>query len=131
MNAFGRADPAKPPTAAIAAFGFALLYAGFTLFVQLPILLSHPASPLAEQQAAARIGAIIGVVIECAAIVALGFGILKKKVWAAWSLFALAVLEVMVNLVQRNISNAVLPLILLALVVWTVNSLRAQANSQL
>lgn len=96
--------------------------------MQLPILLSRPTPALAEREAAVRLGAAIGVVIECVVITALGFGILKKKVWAVWSLFVLAVIELVLNLLRQEIRNAALPLILLSLVLWTANSLRARAN---
>ena len=118
----------KPPTAAIAAFAFALLYVGFSLLTQLPILLSRPV-PTA-QQTAARAGAIVGVVIECVVIAALGFGILKKRVWAAWSLLAIAVIELLLSLLRQDIGNAILPLILLSLALWAATSLRVHPNDE-
>src|SRR5215472_11787863 len=114
----------KPPSAAIAAFVFTLLYVAIALSIQLPALLSRHIPPAAKREAAARTGAIVGVVIECAGITALGFGILKKKVWAAWLLLALAVMELIVGLARQNIVNTVLPLILGSLAWWAANSLR-------
>jgi hypothetical protein len=120
----------KTPSAAIAAFVFTLLYVGIVLSTQLPVLLSRPIPPGAKREAAVRTGAIVGVVIECAGITALGFGILKKRVWAAWLLFALAVMEIMVGLARQNIINTVLPLILGSLALWAANSLRAQMHNE-
>jgi len=130
MNAFGRADPAKPPpAAAIAVFAFALLYVGLSLFTELPILLSRPAPPITEPQEAARIGAIVGVIAECAGITVLGFAILKKRAWAAWLLFVLAVIEIVLRLARQNIINAFLPLILGSLALWAASSLRTQPKA--
>ena len=120
----------KTPSAAIAAFVFTLLYVGIALSIQLPVLLSRHIPPASEREAAARTGAIVGVVIECAGITALGFGILKKKVWAAWLLLALAVMELMVGLARQNIVNTVLPLILGSLAVWAAYSLRTQTSNE-
>jgi hypothetical protein len=120
----------KTPSAAIAAFGFTLLYVGIALSTQLPVLLSRPIPPGSEREAAARTGAIVGIIIECAGIMALGFGILKKRVWAAWLLFALAIMEIMFVLVRQNFINAPLPLILGSLALWAAASLRAQAHNE-
>jgi hypothetical protein len=120
----------KTPSAAIAAFVFTLLYVGISLSTQLPVLLSRPIPPSAEREAAVRTGAIVGVMIECAGITALGFGILRKRVWAAWLLFALAIMELMFSLVRQNIINTVLPLILGSLALWAANSLRAQMRDE-
>lgn len=114
----------KRAPAAVAAFAFALIYVGFILLTQLPFLLSRPIPTGAEREAAARTGAILGVMIECAVIAALGLGILQKKVWAAWSLFVLALVEMMLTLVQRNLSGLLLPLILGSLALWAAISLR-------
>jgi len=120
----------KPPAAAIAVFAFALLYVGVALVTQLPTLLSRPLLPIAEREAAARTGAIAGVITECAAIAALGFAILKKRVWAAWLLFVIAVIEIMFTLAQQQIINAVLPLILGSLALWAAGSLRTQTTAE-
>jgi hypothetical protein len=119
----------KRAPAAVAAFAFALLYVGFVLLTQLPFLLSRPIPAGAERDAAVRTGAILGLMIECAAIAALGLGILKRKVWAAWSLFVLAVVEIMLTLVQRDLRGLLLPLILGSLALWAANSLRADEAS--
>jgi len=124
------ANEGRPPTVAIAAFAFALLYVGFVLLMQLPILVSRPIPPAAEQERAVRTGAIVGVTIECVAITALGFGILKKRVWAAWVLFVLAAMEIMLALARQDFINGVLPLILGSLALWAAYSLRAQTNER-
>lgn len=118
----------KPPATAIAAFAFALLYVGVALLTQLPILLSRPLPSATEREAAARTGAIVGVIIECTAITGLGFAILKRRTWAAWLLFVLAAIEIMLTLARQSISNAVLPLILGSLALWAGRSLRLNAR---
>jgi hypothetical protein len=125
MAAEGKAD-----SAATAAFAFALLYAGSTLLVQLPILMSRALPPSAQREAAMRTGAIVGLAVECALIAALGFGILRKRVWAAWLLFAITAIELTISLLRGDIKNAILPLILLVLVLWAITSLRTQKNAE-
>jgi hypothetical protein len=114
----------KAPAATIAAFAFALLYVGFILLVQLPVLVSRPIPPSAQREVAARNGAIVGLLIECAAIGLLGFGILKKRMWAGWWLLGIAVIEIMLDFWRQEIRSTVLPSILLILVLWAINSLR-------
>jgi hypothetical protein len=116
------ASHGKTPTVATAAFAFALVYVGFSVLRQLPILLSWP-------KAAATTGAIVGLLVECAAIAALGFGIFKKRVWAAWPLFVLGAVELMVALVHRDIIDAILPLILGSLALWAGFELRAKRGN--
>jgi hypothetical protein len=123
MAAEGKAD-----SAVVAAFAFALVYAASILLMQLPILLSRAIPASAQQEAAMRTGAIVGLGVECALIAALGFGILKKRVWAAWLLFAIGAIDLVINVLRRDIKDAALPLILLILVLWAVSSLRAHTT---
>jgi len=108
---------------------FALLYVGFALLTQLPILLSRPIPPAAEREAFVRTGALVGVITECVGIAALGFAILKERVWAAWLLLVLALTEIVFSLARQNMINAVMPLILGSLALWAASSLRAQAKA--
>ena len=122
MAAEGKAD-----TAVIAAFAFALVYAASILLIQLPLVMAR-AIPASAQQEAARTGAVVGLGVECALIAALGFGVLKKRVWAAWLLFAISAMDLAISVLRRDIKDAALPLILLILVLWAVSSLRAQTT---
>jgi hypothetical protein len=118
----------KPPAAAIAAFAFALLYVGVALLTQLPFLLSRQVPPVTGRAAAVRTGALVGVIVECAAIAALGFATLKKRTWAAWLLVVLATVEIVLTLARQSIINAVLPLMLGSLAWWAARSLRADES---
>jgi hypothetical protein len=118
----------KPPNAAIAAFAFAVLYVGISLFTELPVLWSRPIALPAAQQTAVRTGQIVGVLIECAVIAGLGFAIFNERVWAAWWLFALAVMEIILVLARRDFIDGVLPLILACLALWAADSLRVRKH---
>jgi hypothetical protein len=123
------AGEAKSPNAPMAVFVFSLVYVGFSLLTELPILWSRPIPLAAAQQSAVRTGQIIGVLIECAVIAALGFAVLNKRVWAAWWLVVLAVAELILVLARRDFVNALLPLILGSLSFWAANSLRGRRGA--
>ena len=97
-------------------FGYAALWGGLT--AALPLI-----SPQKYPLQAMRIGTLL----EGLILIGLGVMVYRRNQWAAWTLMAIALLEIGLRFVSRA-NGALLPFILFAFALVAVGQLRREAN---
>ena len=97
-------------------FGYAALWGGLTATLPLIWPQQYPSQAMR-----------IGTMLEGLIIIGLGVMVYRRKRWAAWTLVAIALLEIGVRLVSHA-SGALMPFILFAFALVAVGQLRREAN---